>query len=116
MKVTFNFIHHICKLSTFWVFFPSFSCFGPVCIYRPKQPDFASTVGIFSGTKQRGYLYWFVGRYSIYRSYRPARYKINFLGIDNSTGKWVHVLLYINKYSVVVVDVTSIFKCNCNMW
>ena len=37
-------------------------------------------------------------------------------GIDNSTGKWVHVLLYITKYSVVIVDVTSIFRCNCSMW
>ena len=30
----------------------SFSCFGPVSIYRLVQPDFASTTGIFSGTKQ----------------------------------------------------------------
>ena len=26
-------------------FSSSFSCFGPVCIYWPKQPDFADTVG-----------------------------------------------------------------------
>ena len=31
--------------SFFSVFFPYKWCFGPVSIYRPKQPDFASTVG-----------------------------------------------------------------------
>ena len=41
----------------------------------------ASTVGIFSGTKQRGYLYRFAGQYGIYRPYRPVRYEINFLGL-----------------------------------
>ena len=58
----------------------SFSCFSPVCIYRPKQSDFAGMAGIFSSTKQRGYLYGLVDRYGIYRPYRPIRYKINFLG------------------------------------
>ena len=33
--------------SFFSVFFPYKWCFGPVSIYRPKQPDFASTVGIY---------------------------------------------------------------------
>ena len=35
----------------------SFSCFGPVCIYWLKQPNFTDTAGtasIFSGTKQGG--------------------------------------------------------------
>ena len=29
----------------------AFSCFNPVSNYRPVQPDFASTAGIFSCTK-----------------------------------------------------------------
>ena len=69
-------------MRNFFFFSSSFSCFGPVCIYWPKQSDFADTAGmvcIFLGTKQRGYLYWFTGQYSIYR---PVRYRINFLGSD----------------------------------
>ena len=34
------------RVRTFFFFFSSsssFSCFGPVCIYWPKQPDFAGT-------------------------------------------------------------------------
>ena len=66
--------------NVFFFFFPSsFSCFGSICIYRPKQPDFAGMVGIFSDTKQKGYLYRFAGRYGIYWLYWPVRYEINFL-------------------------------------
>ena len=39
----------------------------------------AGTAGIFFGTKQKGYLYRFAGRYGIYRLYWPVRYEINFL-------------------------------------
>ena len=71
------------RVRTFFFFSSSsFSCFGPVCIYQPKQLDFAGIAGmvsIFFGTKQKGYLYWFIGQYSIYW---PVRYRINFLGSD----------------------------------
>ena len=32
-------------MRTFFFFSSSFSCFGPVCIYWPKQSDFADTAG-----------------------------------------------------------------------
>ena len=46
------------RVRTFFFFSSSsFSCFGPVCIYWLKQPNFTDTAGtasIFSGTKQGG--------------------------------------------------------------
>ena len=83
----------------------SITCFGPISIYRLKQPDFADTTSIFSGTKQRGYLYPFTSRYGIYRL---VWYGIDFLVCD-----WGHTyedhsnitFLYyaiskINKYGI----------------
>ena len=53
--------------------------FRPVSIYGLKQPNFAYTASIFSWTKQGGYLYWFTGRYDIYRQYWLVWYEIDFL-------------------------------------
>ena len=39
----------------------------------------AGMTGIFVGTKQRGILYRFAGRYGIFRPYRPIWYEIHFL-------------------------------------
>ena len=38
--------------------------------------------GIFSGTKQGGRTYRIVGRYGIFRPYRPVRYGINKIAKD----------------------------------
>ena len=83
--------------SFFSDFFPykcDFSCFGSVSIYRPKQLDFASTAGttsIFSGIKQGGYLYRYTDQYSIYRSYQPVWYEIDFLDIYTLIHIYVHI-------------------------
>ena len=46
-----------------YLFFIFFSCFGLVCIYGLKQPNFASTAGIFFQYKTKGVsvpVYWSV--------------------------------------------------------
>ena len=62
-------------------------------LYRPARlvlPEIgrygwymASMAGIFSGTKQRGYMYRFACRYGIFRPYRSVRYII-----DSLETKW----------------------------
>ena len=56
-------------------------------MYRPVLPEIgryeADTADIFSGTKQGGRVYRIASRYGIFRQYRPVRYGINNLAINN---------------------------------
>ena len=60
-------------------------------LYRPVFPEIgryeAGTAGIFSGTKQGGWVYRIAGRYGIFRPVWPVRYGIDIHGLS-FTSRW----------------------------
>ena len=89
--------------------------FRPVSIYGLKQPNFAYTGSIFSWTKQGGYLYWFTGRYGIYRQYWLVWYEIDFLDTSalityNESSSFIVCL----KFLFIYLDF-SLF-CSCTFF